>query len=133
MFEKKLKNKFEKIFGMRATYDLPSEGKEQERIFISIESSRNKVTHGSESAKVQGVISIFGNSDKLNFGYITKCINNADFKDTSDLFFYNIENNSRYYGNLVERRAGFIYLYKGDYDPNQGEIREIDYTSHIEE
>lgn len=127
MFEAELKEKLQRIFGVRkATYEQPSEAKEQEVIFISIETATSKVTQGLGVAMAQGSFSIFASSEKMPFGYINKRINLAANSDTKDFVFYNIDENQKYFGNLVERKSSFTFFYRGDYDPNQGDLTSIE-------
>lgn len=129
MFEKALQEKFRAIFGLKkVSYEEPGEVKEQEGIFITIDSAYPNITFGRETARVSGSFSIFANSEKLKFGYIPKCIEKASAADLKGLSFYNMEQNAKYFGNLVERKANFIFLYSGQYDPNHGSLDELDFT-----
>lgn len=129
MFRESLSEKLKKIFQIKAvSFDQPSEAKEQQVIFVSVESAISQVTKGRAVVRVSGGFSVFVNSDKLPFGYFNKRIEQASFEDTADLFFYNIDQNQKYFGNLVERRVSFIYFYDSQYDPAAGEISSINFT-----
>lgn len=115
-----------RIFGIpKVSFDFPSESKEQDTIFINISQVISRVTAGVEACRAMGSLSVFANSDKLPFGFFNKKINSADLADTIDLFFYNIDQNAGYYGNLVERKCDFTYFYRDQYDPDHGEITSI--------
>lgn len=130
MFEKELKAKLKKIFGFeKVTYSEPSdEEKEQEYVFVKIEKSTTSVNNGEAKGRAVGSFSVFCNSEKMPFGFFNKRIHQADPADTIDLFFYNIDQNVKYFGNLVERTVSFVYFYKMQYDPNAGEINELTLT-----
>jgi hypothetical protein len=129
MFKKEMKAKLQRIFGIeKVTFEAPSEAKEQEAIFVEVENSKASVTKGRATAKVTGRLAIFSNSDKLPFGLINKRINSASPEDTAEFFFYNIDQNEKYYGNLVERQVSFVYLYSGQYDPSAGEISSVTFN-----
>lgn len=129
MFEKTLQDKFKKIFGVsKVTYDQPSDSKEQECIFVEIESSKNVIKSGRALAMVTGSGMMFGNAEKLPFGFFSKAIKNADDEDTRDIFFLDLENNSRVFRNIVQRGFSFIYFFDSQYDPKVGSITSVDIT-----
>lgn len=126
MFEKELKAKLKKIFEMeKVTFEEPADTKEQQALFIDVLTSNVQAREGMASGKVTGTFSIFANSDKMPFGFIAKKIAKANPSDTKDIFFYNVEQNVKYYGNLVERKTGFVYFFSEQYDPEQGEIDSL--------
>lgn len=129
MFENALKEKIKKLFPVgKVTYDMASmESPEQDTIFITIETARTHVTDAKARALVRGYMSVFANSEKLRFGFFNKQLANADSADTKDLFFYNIDQNAKYYGNLVERRCGFVYKFETQHDPNQGSMTSLEF------
>jgi hypothetical protein len=134
MFRKSMKAKLQRIFDMpKVSFESPSEAKEQETIFVEIEKSKASVTNGRAIAKVTGKLAIFANSDKLPFGFINKRINSADNSDTAEFFFYNIDQNEKYYGNLVERQVSFVYFYNDQYDPDAGEIDSVNLQTTFQE
>ena len=111
MFKKKLTDALKTIFEIhKVTYDLPSSDQEQECLFISIESAKISVKNGMECAQVQGSIIMYANGDKLPFGFFSKKVNQADPSLTRDLFFYNLDENTRTFLNIVERRCEFHFL-----------------------
>jgi hypothetical protein len=129
MFEKDLKAKMQTIFGLKkVSFDRPSpDALEQECLFIDVSNARNRVSGGEAWSRVEGQCKVFVNGEKLPFGFFTKKIRMAAADLTQDLFFYNIEDQTKIYGNIVERRFDFVYFWKGAYDPDQGELTSIVY------
>ena len=130
MFEKELEAKFKKIFGLKkATYAIPApEAREQDCLFIEIEDSKNTIKDGMAFARVTGRAFLFSQGEKLPFGFFSKKIEKADNADTKDLFFSDFESNTRYFQNLVQRGFNFLFLFRGQYDPETGEINEINFS-----
>jgi hypothetical protein len=127
MFEKSLKEKFQRIFDLKkATFNLPGESQEQECLFIEIENSRNTIKDGKEIARVTGKIRVFGNQEKIPFGYFSKKIQSAAPADTKDLFFFDFEENAGTFLNIAERSLSFVYFFNSQYDPALGTITSID-------
>jgi hypothetical protein len=127
MFEKSLQEKFKSIFDLKKiTYALPSESQEQECLFIQVDRSRNTIKDGKQIALVEGKLRVFGNSEKIPFGYFSKCIQRSSPDLTKDLFFFDFEENAGTYQNIVERSLSFIYFFNSQYDPALGTITSID-------
>ena len=128
MFEKELEAKFKGIFGVKkVTYDEPGESQEQGCIFVEIETSHNKIQDGRAKARVEGTGIMFGPNDKMPFGFFSKRIAKADLALTKDLFFYDFEENTKRYQNIVQRKFSFVYFFNGQYDPDTGSITEVDF------
>lgn len=126
MFEKTLEDKFKKIFGVKkVTYDQPSDLKEQECIFIEVEDSKNQIKDGRVCMMITGKAVMFGNAEKLPFGFFSKAIKQADSSDTTDVFFHELETNTRFYRNLVQRGFSFVYFFNSQYDPKIGSITSV--------
>ncbi len=134
MFRKELQSKFERIFGMKSTFDQPSIGPtgtfEQETIFIQVDEPNFRTGQGIATAKVTGSFAVFAQMDKMPFGYFNRRIEKADPSLTKDLFFYDIDLNPASsparIQNITERRVRFVYLYQAQYDPDQGEITSLE-------
>jgi hypothetical protein len=127
VFEEALAQKFKTIFDVsKVRYDLPGESQEQETLFVEVELSRNRIRDGEFIARVQGKASIFAPADKLPFGYFTRCIE-AHPDETKDLFFSDIEGNSRVFGNIVQRGFSFVYFFHSQYDPELGTLNSIEF------
>ena len=72
---------------------------------------------------------MFGNNDKLTFGYFSKRIAKSDPEDTKSLFFYDIESNTKRFQNIVQRGFSFIYLHNSQYEPETGSINSVNFTT----
>ncbi len=111
----------------KATFDLTDkEVKEQNVLYVDVVNSVGTTKQGRAIFKVSGDIFIYAPNDKLTFGYFNKCLEKADPSDSLDLFFHKIDYSGEYMGNLVERRCSFVYFYSAQYDPEAGEINEIE-------
>ncbi len=127
MFEATLTAKLKKIFELdRCNFNLPGDAQEQETLFIQVESAQSRIKETRQYCKVTGSIRVFANSDKLPYGYFAKCINKADFDDTKDLFFFDIEENQGTFLNITERTMGFVYFFNSQYDPNVGTLTDLE-------
>lgn len=128
MFKARLKSTLQQIFGIpKVSYDLPGESREQDCLFVDIQSSNASVKKTREVASVRGTILMYSSNDKLPFGFFSKKINQADPELTYDICFFNIDENTRTFQNIVERRCNFLYLYSNDYDPEGGEITSVEF------
>ncbi len=129
MFEAALSEKLKTIFDLKkVSFNLPSDAQEQETLFIEVDKANCKIKDKLQIAKVTGKIRVFGNQDKLPYGYFVKKIEAAG-ELASDLFFYNIEENAGTFQNITERNMGFVYFYSGQYDPNVGQITSLEIES----
>lgn len=130
MFEKQLESKFLKIFNCKkVTFDQPGQSQEQEVLFVEIEVAKNIVKDGQVISKISGSASMFGNNDKLTFGYFSKRIAKSDPDDTKSLFFYDIESNTKRFQNIVQRGFSFIYFFNSQFDPETGSIDSVTFTT----
>ncbi len=131
MFEAVLLTKFKKVFEVdRARYDSPvHDAPEQDTLFIEIDEAKSSIKNGKALAKVKGKATIFAQNDKLPFGFFAKRIA-AHPDDTLDLFFYDIEENTRLHNNLVQRGFSFIYFFNSQYDPAIGTLTSV--TTEVE-
>lgn len=130
MFEKDLANRFKSIFEIKkVSFNQPApDALEQECLFIDVQTARARVSGGESWARVEGFARVWVNAEKMPFGFFTKKIRMASADLTQDLFFYNFENQTKVYQNIVERRFDFVYFWKGEYDPDQGELTSIEFT-----
>lgn len=134
MFEDELETKFKAIFGVKkVSFDLPGESKEQECLFIKVDSARATIKEKRAKARVEGSAFMVAPSNKLPFGFFQKAIAKADPSLTKDLFFFEIEGNDQRYRNLVERGFSFIYLFDGQHDPGIGTIDSVSIEIDTEE
>ena len=126
MFEKALQEKLEAIFEIeKVTFDMPGETREQDCLFVQIENTKSLVRDGSVHARVTGKGFLFAPAGRLPFGYFAKCI--ASHPDLSkQIFFFDIEENTRLYENIVQRSFSFVYFFDSQYDPAVGTITSIE-------
>ncbi|AEG42317.1 hypothetical protein BdPhPhi1402_gp20 [Bdellovibrio phage phi1402] len=134
MFEKSLQDKFKKLFGFKkVTYDQPSqETKEQEVLFVQVESAPVRFKDGSAHIKVTGRALVYAQAGKLPFGFFSKAIEQANFTDstlTKDLHFEDLEANAKYFQNLVMRTFNFTYFFSAQYDPDHGQITSVTFST----
>lgn len=123
-----MKEKLERIFGLKVSFNHKSESQEQECIFVEVESTKNNVSAGRFKGKAMGKLRFFVNSDKLPFGFFSQKISLADRADIDDFFFYDFEENTGTILNICERLLSFIYLYDMEYNPSVGLINELETT-----
>lgn len=134
MFRASLKEKFERIFDLpKVTFDshgdkefVHDDSKEQLCIFIEVSESLNYIQDSQAIAKVTGTGTVFANSDRLPYGYFSKKIHAAAIEDVKDLFFYKLEENAGQMVNIDQRSFSFIYLWKAQYNPNQGTLNQLE-------
>jgi hypothetical protein len=131
-----LAEKLSAIFGFKkTTYQQPSMKSttgtfEQDILFIQVDRSTSVAKQGKATSRVEGSLVVFAEMDKMPFGYFTKRIQQADPSLTNQFFFYDIDLNpssspSRIQ-NITERRVSFVYLYTGQYDPDQGSLTSLE-------
>lgn len=133
MFEQELADKFKKIFEVgKVTYDLPAvDTKEQEILFIEITESKPSIRDGNATAQVKGKGHMFAESGKLPFGFFPKGIAKHP-TDSRDLFFYDFEENTRLYENIVERAFSFVYFFNSQYDPALGTLTSVNFDAETQ-
>lgn len=127
MFKKSLQDKLIKIFAIeKVSFDKSSKENEQGCLFVEVESCNSSIKDDLEVCRVRGKIKIYTTSDKLPYGFFNKRIQLSDTKHTKDIFFHDLEENSSYYGNLVERTMSFVYFFSGQHNPIVGRIKSIE-------
>ena len=129
MFEKKLADDLQAIFNVKKiVYDSPGEAAEQDCLFIEVENSWITVKDKRAMAKVSGSAIMFGQNDKLKFGFFSKAIAQAPKEITKNLFFSDFEENTKRARNLVQRSFSFVYFFDSQYDPETGTITNVTIT-----
>src|SRR6478735_162475 len=127
--------KLSQIFGFKkTTFSTPSPDTngsyEQDILFVQVEQARSRAGDGVATAKVMGTFIVFTQMDKMPFGYFNKRVEQADASLTKDFFFFDIDLNPvsspAKLQNITERRVKFVYLYKAQYDPEQGEMTNLE-------
>lgn len=133
MFEDKLQKLFSEIFDIqKVSFDEPPDSAiEQETLFVTIERAPGKARHGKYIARVEGEAFIMAPSDKIPFGYFTKRIENAPSELTAPFFFYEIEENTKRYRNLVQRAFSFVYFFQDQYDPKVGKMLDVEFSEEV--
>lgn len=126
MFKKDLLDKFERIFDLKVRFEEPGDSQEQEVLFVHIQRDRTNVKDGQVTSRVEGQAICFANGDKLPFGYFAKKIRNANVTDTKDLFFFDMDENTKVFQNIIRISFDFIYFFNSQYDPNVGSIESIE-------
>lgn len=126
MFERSLITSLEKIFKLgKVTFDRPGESQEQEGVFIEVIQAVCRKKDAKQTARVTGTLHFFANQDKMPFGYLTKCISEADPALTKPLVFLDFEESKGKFRNIVERSVGFQYFFDSQYDPAIGTVTSI--------
>ena len=131
MFKKKLQSHLENIFGIKkVSFNEPGDTFEKDTLFVQVVKSTSRVTEGYVYAKVEGVLIVFSQLEKYPYGFMNKKIQSANREETKDLFFYDIDvenlGSEARLMNLCERRTGFLFLFKDQYDPNQGSLTSLE-------
>lgn len=129
MFEQELADKLKTIFGAKkVTYAAAGKSQEQECLFIEVEVANTDVRDGRVTGRVQGKAFMNAVAEKMPFGFFQKAIRLADPEIKKDLYFYEIENNTLLYDNIVQRGFSFSYFFNSQYDPATGSITSVDIT-----
>lgn len=119
--------KLTRIFQMKATLDAPSESFEQEKIFVEIESWNTRVKGDFQTFRASGVFYVFAQNEKMQAGYFSNMIEAANADDCRPFHFSNIDSVGQFReNNLSERRVSFEYFDRISYDPNKGELNELE-------
>ncbi len=127
MFEATLAEKFKNIFDLtKVSFDQPGESHEQDCLFIEIEKVVSKARDTKYTARVTGRAFVYAMGTRIPFGYFAKKIHEADPAEHSDLFFYDIDEQSKLTGNVVQRGFSFVYFFSGQYDPVADTITTVD-------
>lgn len=123
------------------------EAPEQDTLFVTIFDAPVR-TGGNVAmayARVRGVITVFAQAAlgetcgqagmRLPFGYFAKRIAQASRADTDPFFFeseQDIANSPVRMQNLHERQVNFTFLYSTQYDPDRGELSEININVEVQ-
>lgn len=127
MFEKQIVESLKRIFDLKkVTLSAPGESPEHECLFVDVETSRVKISEGRAKIRATGRARIFGNSDRMPFGYFQKRIELAENADLIPFFFYDLEENATLFQNIAERSLSFVYFFDGQYDPDQGSLTSLE-------
>lgn len=133
MFRAELTAKLKGIFGVaKVTFDEPGESYEQDCIFVQLlDTPKFNTGQGKATAKVVGAIVMYSERNKLPYGFFNRKIEQAEKALKEGFFFYQIDvdaaNSPARLLNISERRTSFVYLYSAQYDPNQGEMTQVNF------
>ncbi len=134
MFEPELKEKLQAIFDLkRVEFGVMSDIREQEILFVEISKARCRVKNGIQTAKVEGVLRVNASNEKLPFGFLSKRIWQADSELKENFFFYEIEEQSQIFRDIVQRTVSFVYFFVGQYDPEVGSITSVNFQTEVQE
>lgn len=134
MFEAQLKEDLTVIFkAQKVTFDQPSSIKEQDFLFVDVEQPKITFRDKVVRCKVSGKCTMFGNAEKLTFGYFARCIAAAPASLNRRFHFSEIDANTKYVNNLVQRDFSFVYFFEDEYDPDTGEVTSVEFETIIEE
>lgn len=133
MFEKDLKARLERIFGIRkTTYDAPDyDAPEQDALFVEIATARSRMSNkagGRQTAVVDGALIVFSQAERMPYGFFAKRVEQAAPADTRPLIFereVDLPDSPARKMNLHERRVGFRFLYDSQYDPSRGDLTTL--------
>lgn len=126
MIEDLISTKLKSVFGLsKVTFDLPGESLEQDCLFIDLNTSHLNVKDGQFTGRVEGEAKVYTQRSKMPIGYFAKCIAKHGQGDAKQFFFYDIEETTKTFQNLVERSFGFIFFFDSQYDPEVGTINTI--------
>ncbi len=147
MFRKQLEADARAIFGVKKTTFLAVDpaSPEQDCLFIEAHSVSTRA-HGKDrfSGIVKGALVMFSQEGRLPYGFFGKAIEKAPQSITKSFFFEQendvsaksltgVTTTSASIQNLHERRVGFTYLFDTQYDPDRGEMNELDLSLEMEE
>lgn len=115
----------------KVVFDSPGESQEQDCLFIEVENSWNTFKDGRALSKVTGNAIMFGPNDKLTIGFFSKAIAKAPKTQTKPLFFFDFEENTKRFRNLVQRSFSFVYFFDSQYDPETGSIESVNFITEV--
>lgn len=131
MFENSLEKDLKTIFNLsKVTFNLPG-SYEKNTGFIEIDRAVTKTSRVAKraQARVYGRLVVFVSDEDMPYGFISKRIDKAPANIKARFFFTQTEENipasEARLQNLYERHCNFIYFYREQFDPNQGELTTL--------
>lgn len=125
-------DRFKEIFQVsKVVFDSPGESQEQGCIFLEVEVGRFTFKDGRAISKVTGNAIMFGQNDKLTLGFFAKAIAKAPADLKKPFFFFDFEENSKRFRNLVQRSLSFVFLFDTQYDPATGSIETVNFITEV--
>lgn len=107
--------------------------KEQECLFISIEDNQVRFKKKLKRYRLEGRLTMFAQSDKMPVDYFATRIFEMPKALQARFFFSEIDANTKYYQNLVQRDVSFIYFFETQYDPDTGTITSVEVETITED
>lgn len=137
MFKADLEDRLKKIFCVNSVkFDAFVLGKEQEVLFVDIDTAKLYSTSGKHWWFVKGRLSICGIASKHKYGWAHSKIDIADKALTSKFMFGRDERPIKYpYNNndFVKVDVDFFYIYDADFNPNSAKIASVELTTEEEQ
>lgn len=129
MFESALEQALLEIFDLpKVSYSKPSgESREQNILFVDVIKAVPTAKPGQAKCRVTGELTLYAPFNKIPFGYFEKKLQKASAADTAPFYFYNMEENSKVTGDIVERKCSFIYFFATEYDPEHGSLTSVEF------
>ncbi len=139
MFKKDVERRLRSIFGFeKVTFSAPDkEVSEQYCLFVEIDSAKPR-PYGKDRicCRVVGKLIAFSQDERLPYGFFAKRIEQANPDDKKSFIFeteMDVADSASRYQNIHERHVNFIFLYDAQYDPDRGELTEINLSLEIGE
>lgn len=118
---------------IKISFGQPSDIKEQECLFINIEETQVRFKKKLKRYRVEGKCLMFAQADKMPVDYFATHIFEMPKALQARFFFSEIDANTKYYQNLVQRDVSFVYFYETEYDPNTGTIESVEVETITED
>lgn len=126
MFEQDLQEKLTRIFRLnKVTLDQESDTHEQNTGFVAVSLARGSIRDRKYLARVEGTLTVYGNTERLKYGFFSKGISQAAKADLNSFYFFDVEENTRMMRNIVQRSISFVFFFSGQYDPDVGTLNSV--------
>jgi hypothetical protein len=137
MFRTDLEERLKKIFCVSVVkFDAFMLGKEQEALFVDIDTAKLYSTSGKHGWFVKGRLSICGIAGKHKYGWAHSKIELAEKSLTAPFIFGRDENPIKFSNNnndFVKIDMDFIYIYDADFNPISAKIVRAEITTEEEQ
>lgn len=126
MFEKDLTDKLKRIFKLeKITLNAISDSNEQLYGFVSISLARGSIRERKYLARVAGTLTVYGNTERLKYGFFSRAMDQASKEDMSSFYFYDVEENANVSLTVAARSISFVFFFNGQYDPDVGTLESV--------
>lgn len=130
MFTKDLETKLKNIFGsQKVVFDSFQLGKEQETLFVEIDSAKDYTTDGNMGMLVVGRLGISGPAGKFKYGWAHKKIEIANRSDTDSFIFGRNELPIKFVHNsneFIKYEVDFVYRFHASFNPRADKIESAE-------